>query len=90
MPVVPTLPFPPRPGTPEAEKLRVFLDQGRAALDKGDAKEAMEAYANALGLDPTSGEAHAGIARAQRLLIGEGRPRGRRGRGSPEPPPDPQ
>jgi serine/threonine-protein kinase len=88
---IPNLPFPPRPGSPEAEQLRIHLDEGRAALDKGDGQAAIEAYANALSLDPTSGEAHSGMARAQRLIIGqhpeEQRPRGRRGRRSPEPAP---
>jgi hypothetical protein len=76
--------FPPPPGTPQAEALKELLKEGKKALAKGDTAGAMAAYKAAVSIDPTSREAHVGLAQATRALMGEAG-RGRRARTRREP-----
>jgi hypothetical protein len=76
--------FPPPPGTPEAEALKEVLKLGKEALAKGDATAALAHYKAALSIDPTSRDAHVGLAQATRVLMGEvGRGRRARTRRAP-------
>jgi serine/threonine protein kinase len=87
-PVVPPGPrFPPAEGTPEADALKELLESGRKSLAERDGLGALAAYSSVLAFDPTSREAHQGMARAKRLMTEE---RARERRARSRQPPDPQ
>jgi serine/threonine protein kinase len=59
---------PPSPGTPQHEALTELLREGKKALARGDAQEAMAIYGSALTLDGRNEEARRGLQAAARQV----------------------
>jgi serine/threonine-protein kinase len=58
----------PSPGTPQYEALTELLKEGKKALDRGEAEEAMAIYGSALAIDGRNQEAHRGMQQAAMMM----------------------